>query len=290
MKAAQYNLLQSSNPLDRIRINSCAATGAGAFLRAPAIFQGANFSNAEFRIAVKTRIGAPLDLLCPTTCICGEYIDNFGLHLYKCRIGNEWNQRHSTMVHVFAGIIRSVQLVVQHEVPLSNLGPLSLLDRFGNGRMDLVVTSGDSQTILADVTITHPAPANSVTITESMQCPLYFAKYQENRKIRKYGETVRRMRNVFIPLALETYGATGPAVTRALQRLATRYFQSNTCGNDPESTARSTLMRYWRTKISCCLQRANARLLLSKANRVRAHTRQTAPPNAPDLSETWMIS
>ena len=79
------------------------------------------------------------------------------------------------MVHLVASIVRSVQLTVQHEIPLSNLGPLRSLDRDGNGRMDLVVINSDSQTLLADLTITHPAPSNTTSINQSMQLPLYFA-------------------------------------------------------------------------------------------------------------------
>ena len=290
MKAPQHWLLQNSSPLDRIRLHSCAATGSGAFLRAPANLQGSCFTNTEFQLAIKTRIGAPLNLLCPSACICGERLDDYGNHLFKCRIGNEWNHRHSTMVHLIASIIRSVQLTVQHEVALSNLGPLRSLDRDGNGRMDLVVTYSDSQTLLADVTITHPNPSTSTSLTEPMQIPLYFAKLQENRKIRRYGETIRLMRHEFAPLAFETYGATGPIFTKYLKRLASRHFQFISLNYETDISARSTLVRYWRTRISCCLQKANARLLISKANRVRANMRQGTPPHAPDLSECWVIS
>ena len=156
--------------------------------------------------------------------------------------------------------------------------------------MDLVVTYSDSQTLLADVTITHPNPSTSTSMTEPMQIPLYFAKLQENRKIRRYGETIRLMRHEFAPLAFETYGATGPIFTKYLKRLASRHFQFISLNYETDISARSTLVRYWRTRISCCLQKANARLLISKANRVRANMRQGTPPHAPDLSECWVIS
>lgn len=259
-------------------------------MRAPAILQGAHFSNPEFQLAVKIRIGAPLNLLCPLTCICGEDIDEYGHHLFKCRIGNEWNHRHSTMVHLTASIIRSVQLTVQHEVPLSNLGPLRSLDRDNNGRMDLVVTYSDSQTLLADVTITHPAPSISTSITQAMQLPLYFAKHQEHRKNRRYGEAVRQMHHQFAPFSFETYGATGPTFSKYLKYLASRHAQLTAISNNTDYSNRSTLVRYWRTRIACTLQRANSRLLISKANRVKAHTRQSAFQHAPDLSVPWMIS
>lgn len=194
------------------------------------------------------------------------------------------------MVHLIASIMRSVQLTVQHEVPLSSLGPLRSLDRDGNGRMDLVVTHSDSQTLLADVTITHPAPANTTSITESMQLPLHFAKHQENRKIRRYGEAVRQMHQKFTPFAFETYGASGPVFSKYLKYLAARHLQLISWSNETDISARSTLVKYWRTRISCCLQRANAKLLISKANRINSNLRQSSPPNAPDLAEPWTLS
>ena len=290
MKALQHKLIQDSSPQNRIRIQSCAATGGGAFLRAPATFQGALFSNLEFQLAVKLRIAAPLNLLCPSTCICGNHLDDYGNHLMKCRIGNEWHQRHSSMVHLIASIMKSTEYTVQHEVPLINLGPLRSLDREGSGIMDLVVTSSDSQTLLADVTITHPIPANPTSITESMLVPFHFAKLQENRKVRRYGEVTQQMHHKFLPIAFETFGATGPAFDKFLKQLATRHQQNIGWSTDNDMTTRSLLIRYWRTKISCCLQRANAKLLIHKANRVRASTRQGTPPNYPDLTEPWNLS
>ena len=89
--------------------------------------------NAEFKIAVKIRINAPLHFLSPSQCICGDNLDDFGFHLFKCRIGGEWDARHSSLVHCIASIIRSTEIAVQHKVPLANLGPLQSIDRNGTG-------------------------------------------------------------------------------------------------------------------------------------------------------------
>ena len=50
-----------------------------------------------------------------------------------------------------ASIFRSVQLPVQHKVPLQNIGPLHELDTTGTGRMDLIITYSDLPPTLADV-------------------------------------------------------------------------------------------------------------------------------------------
>ena len=90
--------------------------------------------------------------------MCGHPLDDYGDHLFKCRIGGEWYQRHLSIVHVVSDIIRSTGLIVQQEVPLQNIGPLRSVDTRGDGRVDIVITSSDFQTTLADVTITHPSP------------------------------------------------------------------------------------------------------------------------------------
>ena len=188
--------------------------------------------------------------------------------------------------------LKSTEYTVQHDISLLNLGPLKLrsLNREGSGVMDLVVTSSDSQTLLADVTITHPIPTNPTSITEPMLLPLHFARLQENRKFRRYGEVSRQMHHKFLPFAFETFGASGPAFDKFLKQLATRHQQNVAWHTDNDLTTRSLLIRYWRTKISCCLQRANARLLIHKADRVRANVRQGTSPNYPDLTQPWNLS
>jgi hypothetical protein len=288
VKAAQATLINSVSPQDQIRIASCSATGAGAFIRATAHSQGALFSNQEFQVAIKLRLRAPLLLMCPSHCICGELLDDFGDHLLKCRIGGEWNYRHSAIVHLIASLCRSVQLTTQHEVPLQTLGPLSSLDPSGNGRMDLVVTSCDSPSFLADVTITHPSPSNQ-PISQQMLQPLYFAKSAEHRKRRKYGEVVRSMNQAFIPMALETFGALGPCLDKSLKEMATRIGRLNDWHHNTDIFYISTLMRFWRTRISTCLQKCNAKLIISKAHRVRSRSRQGSSPGPPNMSSDWII-
>ena len=265
-------LFDNSNTASKIRLNSCSAIGSAAFLRAPAHIPGCFFNNEEFAIAVKIRVNARLNLLCPATCICGSDLDDFGDHLFKCRVGSEWEQRHSSLVHITASLLRSVNFEVQHEVPLSSFGLFRDLDTSGNGRMDLTITSGDLAPILADVTITHPIISQSSSVLSAMCSPLYFAKHREATKIRKYGARAAQINNQFVPLVLETNGAMGPAFSSSLKIWAKRAAQFI----HPSKSAQ--IIRFWRIKISTCLQRANAKLILSKARRVRGRTRQGTQP------------
>jgi hypothetical protein len=152
-----------------------------------------------------------------------------------------------------ATIMRSANLIVQQEVPLMNLGPFIDLASTGHGRMDLTVTSGNSTPILADVTVTHPITSQTAAITPTIMQPLYFAKHREEGKIRKYGQRANQMQHHFIPLVLETFGAFGPKFLAFLKSLAHKASQGLAVHN------RAQIIRYWRMKISACLQRANAR-------------------------------
>ena len=242
-------------------------------------------------MAIKIRIKAPLYLACPPTCLCGQSIDDYGLHLFKCRIGGEWEHRHNTLVQLFSSILKSVNLTVQQEVPLINLGPLAASSNSATGRMDLHITSCDSPSFLADVTVTHPSPADSNNLVQEAFSPSYFAKHAENRKIRKYRAASEQIGQRFVPIALETYGALGPECSKMLKNLAGRRYQL--CSeSDTENFSRSSLTRIWRVKISAALQRANARLIISKANRIRNNLRQNSQPNPHNviLTDQWEIT
>ena len=290
-KSTFQKLCQDSAISDQIRLQSCKGTGAAAFLRAPASYPGFSFSNQEFKLAIKIRIRAPLNLVSPQHCICGASIDPHGDHLFKCKIGGEWQQRHSAIVHMIADIARSVNLIVQHEVPLSSLDPMRHLVRTGNERMDLIITSGDYNPTLADITITHPSLSQSTSAGNQITTPLHFAKNAERKKIAKYSASAREINHKFIPMAIETYGSMGTPITTFLKESATRYFQQISPDRETTHTARSTLIRYWRVKISTCLQRANAKLLISRTNRINRQLRHGSDPRPPViyLEDSWNL-
>ena len=125
-----------------------------------------------------------------------------------------------------------------------NIGPLRNLNPNGEGRMDILATSSDSQPILADVTITHPSPSNQ-PITPTVLNPLYFAKSAEDRKNRKYERAASAISHKFIPLAIETYGALGHRTDKTLKVLASGYLRHDH-NQDPDFSAKSVLMRFWR--------------------------------------------
>ena len=119
--------------------------------------------------------------------------------------------------------------------------------------------------------------------------PLYFAKQAEQRKQRKYQAASRAINKIFKPMAFETFGAVGPLLNETLKRLAPRIARFNDWHQSSEITYISSLIRFWRTRISTCLQRCNAKLVLSKAHRIRANSRLGSHPRPSDISSSWFI-
>ena len=187
------------------------------------------------------------------------------------------------MVQCMATILKSTNHVVQQEIPLATLGPFMDLASTGSGRMDLTITSGNSTPILADVTITHPIISDRSLITVSMTQPLYFAKHREEAKIRKYSGRAIQINQHFIPLVLETYGAYGPKFSQYIKSLASYAVQNRSFNQ------RAQLIRYWRMKISACLQRANSRLIINKAHRIRSRMRQGTQPTSLMQDPNWEL-
>ena len=77
---------------------------SAAFLRVPNSYPGCLFTNQELIIVIKIRVKAPLQLILPSTCMCSSSLDDFGSHLFKCRIGGEWDHRNSVFVHLMASM------------------------------------------------------------------------------------------------------------------------------------------------------------------------------------------
>ena len=152
-----------------------------------------------------------------------------------------------------------------------------------------MVTSGDFNTnILADVTITHPFPSSSTRITPSMTHPLHFALIKEEQKKHKYSHTARLLGASIFPLAIETFGAMGPSFQKFLHICADGYLQRLFLSHPTrEETHKSVIMRSWRSRISCALQKANSRLLFSKASRSNGANQSGQRPHYVDIIEVF---
>ena len=89
--------------------------GSAAFLRVQDCFLSKMiFYQSRVHHHDKHLSKSSLQLLLPSTCIFSSSLDDFGNHLFKCKIGGEWDHRNSVLLHLMASICTSVQVPVQH--------------------------------------------------------------------------------------------------------------------------------------------------------------------------------
>ena len=200
--------------------------------------------------------------------------------------------RHTAISQVLSAIIHSAQIPVSREVLLSILAPPSATFSPPPGRMDLVLTSGDFNTILADVTITHPNPSQNQRITEAMTLQGHFSVHMERTKINKYLDSATSIGARFIPLVMETYGNFGTSFKSFLRAISREYF-NRAWNYDPDTANElcAKLTNLWTARLSSVLLRANARLRMLKFSRNLLPTHHGLPTTHMDFVETnyWFV-
>ena len=200
--------------------------------------------------------------------------------------------RHTAINQCVASITRAARLPVTVETLVSQIAPPTQGFNPPTGRMDLIVTDSDFVTILADVTVTHPNPSNNQTISAAMLSPGYFAAHREQSKRNKYLESARLVGAKFFPLVLETLGTMGPSFKKYLRKIQLEFLR-NMPNTDPDTEREisNKLLNLWTTRISCVLQRANSRLILSKLSRIHQAVSRGNPAVSVDFSNmaSWFI-
>ena len=76
--------------------------------------------------------------------------------------------------------------------------------------MDLIITSGNFNTILADVTVTHPNPSSNQSVSPAMQNSGHFSTHREKIKTNKYLASTQLLGVKLVPLVIATYSRLVP--------------------------------------------------------------------------------
>jgi len=142
---------------------------------------------------------------------CGVRLDTTGHHAVACGAGGGFVRRHNGVVWELARQLRRLGFGVRTEVWLDDLAEIKD-GRVREARMDLVVTSPFG-TYYLDVTVFHPFTRLGARRLPSAGGSL---AAQEQRKRERYvvrdpASGTRRTRAHFVPIALASYGALGPA-------------------------------------------------------------------------------
>ena len=191
-----------------------------------------------------------------------------------CRLGGDIQARHDWIKDTLSAIISSSGVSTQLEVPVTNCGPISsaadeVIRRYG------ITASGDLRPLAVDVSVTHSTPLSQSTLMTNVRSSGSAARNREAKKVRDYGNVSRRLGMHFVPFVMESYGTFGPQAELFLKTLA-RHITSSRCysGNANPSVS-AALLHSWRRRLSCAMQKANARILQLRALRgTEAHGRQ----------------
>ena len=242
------------NPTLRSIFLSGATQEASAWTRAVPRTREFRFSNEEFAVAIRNRLllqhpGIVHKGLCP----CGvDEVDPFGLHLQKCKRRNHLTiATHDAIKFDLRDLCVQSGLHCQMEV---HKDPELAAD----GRIDLHVRRPDNSEVAIDVCVTNAAQRNKSSQTQGHQ-----ASAMEAKKFERYGAQLSKNDVDFFPFVLEVQGLWGEQAISILSQL----LALDTKETDV-SLSQKTL--YWKTRISCTLQRHVARSILIR-NRSLGH-------------------
>ena len=151
--------------------------------------------------------------------------------------------------------------------------------------------SGDLQRpadIALDNLLSHQLCAIDVTVVTA-PCPTYCdqaalvdgsaALLKQRDKYERYGDSCRAHDLDFIPIAIESYGRIAHGGMYALKRIVALSLSNN---HDADSSAHQIQLRYLKQRISVCLVRENADMILYCAGRRFINPNDLVDPHAPE--------
>jgi hypothetical protein len=229
----------------KARIKAAQQVGAHDWLRALPTSSTKRFSDLQWRMGVRLRLGLPLTSqplpgFCP---LCDSLIDDVGSHAFKCAYGDIHNvrvDRHNQIRDTLAGGLASWGFPVKRE-PLIKTG--------SGHRGDVEIVQSDCP-VIVDVSITHP----SAVSTQQNLRTAAATRVVELMKTNKYGSVCRDLGKKLIPFAFQSYGGIGEDAIDFLSQLKHR----------PASLYVFHPKRYvecLREGLSCRLMRSNVNLL-----------------------------
>ncbi|CAM9877472.1 unnamed protein product, partial [Heterosigma akashiwo] len=214
-------------PREQVRLRSLEGDAAGAWLSALPGEWGCRFSNENFMIVCRLRLGAEIPGLrqrTPLRCPCGTPVDSLADHFLLCRRGPQRTRRHAFLIQTLREIIASTGTAayIDVEAHLSD-NPLTAGTIAPGARMDLVVYPSDGGPVQwIDPTVICPitSSSNSYILTSraaGTTCPLRDA---EANKRRTYGAAANRAGAVLFPFAYDTFTRRGEEAKKFLAQLA----------------------------------------------------------------------
>ena len=255
--AFEEALVAADSTEELARIRSVAAPGAGAWLHALPSHARTTFRDAEFLTALRLRLGIPDPVWTGLPCLCHQEVDPSDDHILRCGYGAGGRIAiHHALRDTVALIGGTAGFQVSKEVPgvpePGRRADVVLFDR------------AHAQWRVLDVTICNPLQLATVQVAAVSSGAA--AQAAETRKRHNFHDPLERQ---FIPLAAELFGCLGAEFHSFLSDCAHRVTaRTGLIANmDDPAYARpfSQTLQHYREWVSCCLQRAQAHSLLSRA-------------------------
>ena len=250
------------------RIRSTAGVGAGHWLQATPIISSLRFPAPLFVTALRLRFGLPHPCLRTyTACSCGHTLDPRGTHLLRCARGGERTASHDSVRDAVYHIVRESRQHAQRE--RTGFLPSSAPGGRG-GRVDIVISDAAVGHTLVDIVVADPTRRDLVE--RAARQDLVAATDAERRKETHYQD--RAARTIFVPFALETYGALSDRSDRFLVECATLASRES-AGSGPSV---SLLCTWFRQRVSIALQRSLALAIHARTLRLEQSMALLPPP------------
>jgi hypothetical protein len=195
------------------RVKATQEAGASDWLRALPTSSMKKFSDLNWRIGVRFRLGlrlTPVDIphICP---LCSTFIQDVGGHAFTCNyvdLVNHRTNRHNQLRDVIIGALSSWGFPTEKEPKIQSGSKL---------RGDVEVIQFSDTTIL-DVSVIHP----SVVGTQQNLRPSAATKVRERSKLKKYERLCQSMDKKAQPFVFQSYGGLGEKALEFLSQLKHR--------------------------------------------------------------------
>ena len=231
-----------ADPAHQQRLSLLAQPHASRFLSSTS--QALVLRDADARAAIKLRNGRPANRVSPTSCgSCHKSISPPGTHFLDCprQIATAGRTRHDDIVRVLEDEISLAGGTATIE--LSGLDPAG-----SNKRPDLDVVLG-AESFLVDVTVRDSTAQSYGTLERA------FAAARSSKHAR-YDDMSRRLGCKVIPFMVDAYGALSTEAVDFVNLIAD--YASDALQAEPAQRIASRIL----DRVSCVLQRGNARMLM----------------------------
>ena len=250
LRIQELTLALASSPRDKARLGCVSLAHSGDWLNGlPSFAFNLHMPGAEFRTAVRYRLGVPIyqeDGKCPA---CDADSDSFGDHAIACGYQGERNSRHNILRDDIFNTAKAAGLSPTKE-------ERGIIDEDESRPADVKIPMWiRGKDVAYDVTVCSPLSASYVQRSAREASHTLDTSFES--KHRKHGDHCRRKNVVFCPLPVQTLGSWHPEAAAELRRIG-ESLAKRSPGDD------KTVVRHFFQRLGIILQRGNAHLLLSR--------------------------